>query len=138
MISGSSTLELDTDSDTAKNKLDESVSLTRMGEEVLFLSEPSLAVVMEQSLVPGWSVVVVIGDVGTSFAVLCDGNNVVVIDLHAHEEHGSANLGWEYGLCLPHWAPSIKNAEDSSSESRSAESSEITRNNRTALNLSPS
>ena len=36
------------------------------------------------------------------------------------------------------WAPSIKNAEDSSSESRSAESSEITRNNRTALNLSPS
>ena len=37
-----------------------------------------------------------------------------------------------------HWAPSIKNAEDSSSESRSAESSEITRNNRTALNLSPS
>ena len=38
---------------------------------------------------------------------------------------------WKY------WAPSIKNAEDSSSESRSAESSEITRNNRTALNLSP-
>ena len=37
-----------------------------------------------------------------------------------------------------HWAPSIKNAEDSSSESHSAESSEITRNNRTALNLSPS
>ena len=36
------------------------------------------------------------------------------------------------------WAPSIKNAEDSSSESRSAESSENTRNNRTALNLSPS
>ena len=36
------------------------------------------------------------------------------------------------------WAPSIKNAEDSSSESRSAESSEITQNNRTALNLSPS
>ena len=35
------------------------------------------------------------------------------------------------------WAPSIKNAEDSSSESRSAESSEITRNNRTALNLFP-
>ena len=33
------------------------------------------------------------------------------------------------------WAPSIKNAEDSSSESRSAESSEITRNNRTALIL---
>ena len=32
----------------------------------------------------------------------------------------------------------LKNAEDSSSESRSAESSEITRNNRTALNLSPS
>ena len=39
---------------------------------------------------------------------------------------------------LIQWAPSIKNAEDSSSESRSAESSEITRNNRTALNLSPS
>ena len=37
-----------------------------------------------------------------------------------------------------HWAPSIKNAEDSSSESRSAESSENTRNNRTALNPSPS
>ena len=37
-----------------------------------------------------------------------------------------------------HWPPSIKNAEDSSSESRSAESSEITLNNRTALNLSPS
>ena len=37
-----------------------------------------------------------------------------------------------------YWAPSIKNAEDSSSESRSAESSKITRNNRTALNLSPS
>ena len=36
------------------------------------------------------------------------------------------------------WAPSIKNAEDSSSESCSAESSEITRNNRMALNLSPS
>ena len=36
------------------------------------------------------------------------------------------------------WAPSIKNAEDSSSESRSAESSKFTRNNRTALNLSPS
>ena len=35
------------------------------------------------------------------------------------------------------WAPWIKNAEDSSSESRSAESSKITRNNRTALNLSP-
>ena len=35
------------------------------------------------------------------------------------------------------WAPSIKNAEDSSSESRSAESSEITRNNQSALNLSP-
>ena len=43
---------------------------------------------------PGWSVAVVIGDVGTSFAVLCDGSNVVVIDLHAHEEHGGANLGW--------------------------------------------
>ena len=40
--------------------------------------------------------------------------------------------------CFTHWAPSIKNAEDSSSESRSAESFEITRNNRTALNLSPS
>ena len=39
---------------------------------------------------------------------------------------------------MAHWAPSIKNAEDSSSESCSAESSEITRNNRTALNLSPS
>ena len=36
------------------------------------------------------------------------------------------------------WAPSIKNAEDSSSESRSAESSEFKRNNRTAMNLSPS
>ena len=36
------------------------------------------------------------------------------------------------------WAPSIKNAEDSLSESRSAESPEITWNNRTALNLSPS
>ena len=80
MISGSWTLELDTDSDTAMNKLDESVSLTRMEEEV-FLSEPSLAVVMDQSLVPGWSVSVVIGDVGTSFAVLCDASNVVVIDL---------------------------------------------------------
>ena len=34
------------------------------------------------------------------------------------------------------WAPSIKNAEDSSSESRSAKSSEIMQNNRTALNLS--
>ena len=106
MISGSSTLELDTDSDTAMNKLDESVSLTRMGEETFFffLAEPSLAVVMEQSLVPGWSVAVVIGDMGTLFAVLCDGSNVVVIDLHAHEEHGGANLGWEpeYGLCLPH------------------------------------
>ena len=39
---------------------------------------------------------------------------------------------------LNQWAPSIKNAEDSLRESRSAESSEITRNNRTALNLSPS
>ena len=39
---------------------------------------------------------------------------------------------------MAHWVPSIKNAEDSSSESCSAESSEITRNNRTALNLSPS
>ena len=57
---------------------------------------------MEQSLVPGWSVAVVVGDVGTSFAVLCDGSNVGVNDLHAHEEHGGANLGWEYGLCLPH------------------------------------
>ena len=38
---------------------------------------------------------------------------------------------------IPHWAPSIKNAEDSSSESRSAESSEMTRNDRTALNRSP-
>ena len=37
---------------------------------------------MEQSLVPGWSVAVVIGDAGTSFAVLRDGSNVVVIDLH--------------------------------------------------------
>ena len=36
VISGSSTLELDTDSDTAMNKLGESVSLTRMGEEVFF------------------------------------------------------------------------------------------------------
>ena len=51
---------------------------------------------------PGYSVAVVIGDVGTSFAVLCDASNVVVIDLHAHEEHCGANLGWEYGLCLPH------------------------------------
>ena len=84
------------------NKLDESVSLTRMGEEKVFLSEPSLAVVFEKSFVPGWSVAVVIGDVGTSFDVLCDGFNVVVIDLHAHEEHGGANLGCEYGLCLPH------------------------------------
>ena len=41
-------------------------------------------------------------------------------------------------IILVQWAPSIKNAEDSSSESRSAESSEITQNNRTALNLSPS
>ena len=52
MLNGSSTLELDTDLDTAMNKLDESVSLTRMEEEV-FLSEPSLAVVMEQTLEPG-------------------------------------------------------------------------------------
>ena len=37
MISGSLTLELDTDSDTAMNKLGESVSLTRMGEEVFFV-----------------------------------------------------------------------------------------------------
>ena len=51
---------------------------------------------------PGWSVSVVIGDVGTSFAVLCDASNVVVIDSQAHEEHGGANLGWEHGLCLPH------------------------------------
>ena len=36
MISRSSTLELDKDSDTAMNKLDESVSLTRIGEEVSF------------------------------------------------------------------------------------------------------
>ena len=43
----------------------------------------------------------------------------------------------ERDLQIPHWAPSIKNAEDSSSESRSAESSEITRNNRTTLNPSP-
>ena len=42
---------------------------------------------------PGWSAAGVIGDVGTSFAVLCDGSNVVVIDLHVHEEHGGANLG---------------------------------------------
>ena len=54
------------------------------------LSEPSLAVVMEQSLVPGWSAAVVIGDGGTSFAVL----RVVVIALHAYEEHGGANFGW--------------------------------------------
>ena len=73
MITGSSTLELDTDSDTAINKLDESVSLTRMGRrEGLFLPEPSLAVIVEQSLVPGWSVAVVVGDVGISFVVLCD------------------------------------------------------------------
>ena len=95
MITGSSTLELDTDSDTAINKLDESVSLTRMGRrEGLFLPEPSLPVIVEQSLVPGWSVAVVVGDVGTSFVVLCDESQVVVIDLHAHEEHGGANLGW--------------------------------------------
>ena len=37
MISGSSTLELATDSDTAMNKLDESVSLTRMGRRESFL-----------------------------------------------------------------------------------------------------
>ena len=95
MITGSSTLELDTDSDTAINKLVESVSLTRMGRrEGLFLPEHSLAVIVEQSLMPGWSVAVVVGDVGTSFVVLCDGSHVVVIDLHAHEEHGGANLGW--------------------------------------------
>ena len=40
MISGSSTLELDTDSDTAVNKLGESVSLTRMGEEVFCQNFP--------------------------------------------------------------------------------------------------
>ena len=46
------------------------VSLTRMEEEeVYFWPEPSLAVIMEQSVVPVWSVAVVIGDVGTSFAV---------------------------------------------------------------------
>ena len=70
------------------------------GRRGFFLSEPSLAVVMEQSLVPGWSVSVVIGDVGTSFAVLCDASNVFVIDSHAHEEHGGANLGWEHGLSV--------------------------------------
>ena len=57
------------------------------------LSEPSLAVVMEQSLVPAWSAAVVIGDSGTSFAVLRDGSNVFVIVLHAYEEHGGANFG---------------------------------------------
>ena len=57
------------------------------------LSEPSPAVVMEQSLVPGWSAAVVIGDGGTSFAVLRDGSNVFIIALHAHEEHGGANFG---------------------------------------------
>ena len=69
---------------------------------MIFFSSVSLAVVTEQSLVPGWSAAVVIGDVRTLFAALCDGSNVVVIDLHAHEEHGGANLGWEHGLCLPH------------------------------------
>ena len=55
MTSGSSTLEFDTDFDTAMNMLGESVSLTRMGEEKVWLvsSEPFLAVVMEQSPVPG-------------------------------------------------------------------------------------
>ena len=42
-----------------------------------------------------------------------------------------------FALLASHWAPSIKNAEDSSSESRSAESSEITRNNRTAYESVP-
>ena len=54
MITRSSTLVLDTDSDTAINKLEESVSLTRMAgrREGLFLPEDSLAVIVEQSLVP--------------------------------------------------------------------------------------
>ena len=43
---------------------------------------------------PGWSAAIVIGDVGILFAVLHDGSNVVVIDLHAQEEHGGANHGW--------------------------------------------
>ena len=63
-------------------------------ERFSFLPEPSLAVIVEQSLVAGWSVAVVVGDVGTSFPVLCDGSHVVVLDLHAHEVHGGANLGW--------------------------------------------
>ena len=49
---------------------------------------------MEQSLAPGWSAAVVIGDGGTSLAVLRDGSNVFVIALHAYEEHGGANFGW--------------------------------------------
>ena len=36
MITGSSTLGLDTDSETAINKLNESVSLTRLGEEKVY------------------------------------------------------------------------------------------------------
>ena len=40
MTSGSSTLELDTDSDTAMDKLDESVSLIRMEEEVFCQNLP--------------------------------------------------------------------------------------------------
>ena len=94
MTSGSSTLELNTDLDTALNMLGESVSLTRMGEEKVWFvsSEPSLAVVMDQSLVPGRSAAVLIGDRGISFAVLHDGNDVVIIDSHAHEDHGGVIL----------------------------------------------
>ena len=101
MITGSSTLELDTDSDTTMKKLDKSVSLTRMGEEVFFVrtfpcsrygAKPCARLVCSCC---DWRR-------GNIVCWLCDGSNVVVIDLHAHEEHGGANLGWQYGLCLPH------------------------------------
>ena len=103
MTSGSSTQELDTDLDTALNMLGESVSLTRMGEEKVWFvsSEPSLAVVMDQSLVSGRSATVLIGDRGISFAVLRDGNDVVVIDSHAHEDHGGVILAGSLG-CVCH------------------------------------
>ena len=47
---------------------------------------------MDQSLVPGRSAAVLIGDRGILFAVLRDRNDVVVIDSHAHEDHGGVIL----------------------------------------------